>query len=274
MLSRFHYKSLFFALIVFASARVHAQYIKLDEETPQKQFPYISMVYDRIFNSSGMDSFYYKLTLLKKTKKSTLSIVHIGDSHVRSEYYPGVVKKGLQDFFGAGGKDSSGIIYNIIGQNGARFETFNRSSSFWQKLPSLKADLYIISLGTNDAQGRQFNEKDFHYQLKFMLDSLKKVSPGAAILFTTVADSFLNGYPNRLMWTMNISLYTYCANNNIPVWDLYRTTNGYGSAYNWIKTGMMDADGVHYTGRAYQVQGQLLFNAIARGYNNYMGSYK
>jgi hypothetical protein len=35
----------------------------------------------------------------------------------------------------------------------------------------------------------------------------------------------------------------------------------------------MDADGVHYTARAYQVQGQLLFNAIARGYNDFIGAY-
>ena len=250
-----------------------AQFIAIDETTPARQFPYISMVYDRIFNISGLDSFYKKLDRLKKNGKGQISIVHIGDSHVQSQYYPAVVRNGLEDFFGKAGKDSAGVIYTVIGQNGARFETFNRSSDFWKKIKPLKADLFIISLGTNDARGNSFNEKEFHRQVQFMLDSLKKISPHAAVLFTTVADSFLNRYPNRLMWTMNISLYTWCARNNIPVWDLYRTTNGYGSAYNWIKAGMMSADGVHYTARAYQVQGQLLFNAIARGYNDFVSSY-
>lgn len=260
-------------LLLAISLTSRAQSIPLDEATPARQFPYISMVYDRIFNLSKLDSFYSRLKSIKNKSRGTVSIVHIGDSHVQSQFYPGVVKNGLESFFGKGSKDSAGIIYSIIGQNGARFETFNKSATFWQKLPALKADLYIISLGTNDAQGSSFNEKEFHRQIQFMLDSLKKISPKAAVLFTTVADSFLNRYPNRLMWTMNISLYTWCARNNIPIWDLYRTTNGYGSAYNWIKTGMMSADGVHYTAKAYQVQGQLLFNAIARGYNDYLSSY-
>ncbi len=251
----------------------YAQYIPLDEATPSKQFPYISLVYDRIFNISALDSFYEKLQHLKNKNSGVVSVVHIGDSHVQAQFYPGVVKNGLQQFFGKGGKDTAGLMYTIIGQNGARFETFNRSASFWKRLPSLKADLYIVSLGTNDAQGHSFNEKEFLRNLQFMVDSLKKLSPKAAVLITTVADSFLNRYPNRLMWNMNISMYTWCARNNIPVWDLYRTTNGYGSAYNWIKSGLMNPDGIHYTARAYQVQGQLLLNAIARGYNDFVSSY-
>ena len=250
-----------------------SQCIKLDEDSPQKKFPYLSIVYDRIFNLPGLDSFYAKLKKLKQTGKGTVSVVHIGDSHVKAGFYPGVVKTGLQDFFGNGTKDSAGVNYTIIGQNGARFETFNKSSTFWNKAIAVKADLYIISLGTNEAQGRTIDEKNFLKQVVFMIDSLKKISPDAAILITTVADSFLKGYPNRTMWTMNICLFTHCAGNNIPVWDLYRTTNGYGSAYNWIKCGMMSRDGVHYTAKAYQVQGQLLFNAIARGYNDFVKSY-
>jgi len=271
MLSKIHYRSFLFCFIFyFISIAAGAQAIKLDEETPLRQFPYISMVYDRIFNSSGLDTFFHKLELLKRSGKGSVSIVHIGDSHVKAPYYPGKVKKCLQDFFGAGGKDSSGVIYNSIGINGARFTTFNRSAAFWQKLPSYHADLYIISLGTNDAQGTQFNEKDFLVQVQRMIDSIRMMSPGSALLFTTAADSFRNRYPNRLMWSMNISLYTFCAKNNIPVWDLYRTTNGYGSAYNWIKQRMMSADGVHYSAKAYELQGQLLFNAIGRGYNNFL----
>jgi len=272
-LINFPHRPILVAIVFCCSFFANGQAITLDEAGPAKKFPYISMVYDRIFNISGLDSFYQKLQLLKKNKKGQVSIVHIGDSHVQAQYYPSVVKNGLENYFGKGGRDSSGVIYTIMGQNGARFETFNRSPDFWKKLRSLEADLYIISLGTNDAQGNSFNEKEFYRQIQFMLDSLRKLSPHAGVLFTTVADSFLNRYPNRLMWTMNISLYTWCASNNIPVWDLYRTTNGYGSAYNWIKTGMMNPDGIHYTASAYQVQGQLLFNAIARGYNDFVSSY-
>ncbi len=270
-------KIVFFALIHFyASGNVNGQTIKLDENGPQKQFPYISMVFNRVFNSGGLDSFYQKLSHLKKSKKGTISIVHIGDSHVESGYYPASVKKGFQDFFGDPGifkKDSSGVLYSAIGINGARYETFIQSATFWEQLPGLQADLIIISLGTNDAQANEFNEKDFHQQVSLLMDKIKKIVPAAAILFTTAADSFKGRYPNRELWNMNVSLFSYCSANNIPIWDLYRTTNGYGSAYNWIKKGMMSADGIHFTAKGYQLQGQLLFNALAKGYNNYVNSY-
>jgi lysophospholipase L1-like esterase len=141
-------------------------------------------------------------------------------------------------------------------------------------MSALQADLYIVSLGTNEAQGTDFNETDFLAQVNLMIDKLKKASPGAAILITTTADSFKNGRPNRELWGLNVSLFTYCSSNAIPVWDLYRTSNGFGSAYNWIKKGMMDADGVHFRGKAYEIQGQLLFNAIAKGYNSFVSSYR
>lgn len=284
------------ACFLLSSLLANAQPIKIDENEPAKKFSPISLVFNRIFSISGLDSFYQKLYKLKKTKKGIVSIVHIGDSHIQSDHLPGMVRKGLQNFFGDAGKgavfphdlslvfpginirhneskdDNHGVIYHTIGVNGARFESFNKSIYFWEQFPAMKADLVIISLGTNDAQG-EFNETDFHQQITILLDKIKKASPGAAILFTTAADSFKGGYPNRELWSMNISLFTYCTGNSIPVWDLYRITNGYGSAYNWIKKGMMDADGIHYTAKAYEVQGQLLFNAIAGGYNSYISSY-
>ena len=283
------------ACFLLSSLLATTQPIKFDENEPAKKFSPISLVFNRIFSISGLDSFYQKLYQVKKTKKAIVNIVHIGDSHIQSDHLPGMVRKGFQHFFGDAGKgiafshelslhatdpgsrflfkdDNYGVIYHTIGVNGARFESFIKSTYFWEQFPAMKADLVIISLGTNDAQG-EFNETDFHQQITILLDKIKKAAPGAAILFTTAADSFKAGYPNRELWTMNISLFSYCTGNSIPVWDLYRTTNGYGSAYNWIKRGMMDADGIHYTAKAYEVQGQLLFNALAGGYNSYISSY-
>jgi hypothetical protein len=295
------YHRLIFLILTFFIVHLQArsQAIVIDENAPAREYPYISLVFNRIFNSSELDSFYQKLFLLKKQKRGTVSIVHVGDSHVQSEFYPAVVRKGLTDFFGGpaslpglmqGAKagrsmivnswaisnskyDSSGVYYHTMGVNGARFETFLKSDNFWQSLPRLQADLYIISLGTNDAQS-EFKEKDFHSRVFQMVKKLKNISPSAAILFTTAADSFKGGRPNRQLWNLNVSLFTYCSNNHFPLWDLYRTTNGFGSAYHWIKSGLMDPDGIHYTSRGYEIHGQLLFNAIAKGYNNYIGAYK
>jgi lysophospholipase L1-like esterase len=262
-----NYKILMMTCLVFISLSSFSQTIRIDEAEATKKFPYVSLVFNRIFNNSGLDSFYRKLSLLKKSKKGQSTIVHIGDSHVESGFYPGAVKKGLQDFFG----DS--VAYHSFGINGARYETFNSSANFWEQISGLHADLYIVSLGTNEAQGNGTKEADFLQQVNSLIERLKKTSPHAAILITTCADSFKSVHPIRDLWDLNISLFTWCSSNNIPVWDLYRTTNGFGSAYNWIKSGMMDKDGVHYTAKAYEIQGRLLFNALAKGYNSFVSSY-
>jgi lysophospholipase L1-like esterase len=153
------------------------------------------------------------------------------------------------------------------------YETFNQSVSFWQQLTALQPDLFIVSLGTNEAQTNDFNETAFQKQVTLMLENLKKANPSASVLITTTADSFKRGNPNRELWNINLSLFSYCTANNIPVWDMYRVTNGFGSAWNWWRKRMLNADGIHFTANAYKIQGQLLYNALAKGYNSYISSY-
>ena len=279
-----------FLLFALCAFRLQAQQMPVSENKIPKQFPPVSLVFNRIFNSGGLDSFYQRLYELKKTKKGLVTIVHIGDSHLQSDNLTGVVRKGLQDFFGDAGKavpfsknlsvtngiqskDSSGVLYHSIGINSARFETFNQSVSFWQNLAAVKPDLFIISLGTNEAQTNNYDEKDFLKEVGRMLENLKKANPAASILITTTADNFKNGNPNRELWNINLSLFSYCTANNIPVWDMYRVTNGFGSAWNWRRKGMLNADGIHFTAKAYKIQGELLYNALAKGYNSYISSY-
>jgi lysophospholipase L1-like esterase len=275
-------------LLVFTSAQLTGQQLPVDENKIIKQFPQVSLVFNRIFNGSSLDTFYQKLQQIKKTKKGRATIVHIGDSHLRSDDLPGTVRKGLQDFFGNAGKttyytkasdatfytkDSSGILYHSIGINGARFETYNQSATVWQQVAQLRPDLFIISLGTNDAQAHVITDAELQRQLSQMLERLKTASPYSAVLVTTTADSFKNGKPNRELWNLNIWLLSYCTTNNIPIWDMYRVTNGFGSAWNWYRKGLMNGDGIHFTANAYKIQGQLLYNALAKGYNSYVSSY-
>ena len=258
------------------SQNLYAQSLPIDEQKVSKQFPQVSLVFNRIFNSGGMDSFYAKLQRLRKTKKGKVTVLHIGDSHLQSDHLTGAVRKGLQDFFGNAGKpftDSNGLIYQAISINGARFETFNQNAAVWEQARQLKPDLFIISLGTNDAQAQVITDTELHKQVAALLEKMKIASPSSAVLITTTADSFKGGMPNRELWNLNLSLFSYCSSNSIPVWDMYRVTNGFGSAWNWYRRGLMSGDGIHFTATAYKIQGQLLYNALARGYNNYVSSY-
>jgi lysophospholipase L1-like esterase len=392
-----------------------AQPVPVDDNAVAKRYPFVSAVFNRIFNSTGLDSFYQKLYSLKKDNAGVVSVVHIGDSHIQADFLSGVVRNELQDFFGNAGRglvfpyqlalsnapddissssnvrwqfnrvahpeiqinsgisgyaltttssaanirfslrtsigdglqsfnrlkffldtsvntnwifqadnldipytlrredgDSSiyrevdlkqpvtgftlsclptddpkafygvslensspGVLYHTIGVNGARYDQYTIAPLFWKQLPALKADLYIISLGTNEAQRASFFEAMFLKDLEGFLQKLKEISPNASILITTAPDSYkLRRSSNKVLRQLNQSLTTYCNKNFIPLWDLYRITNGYGSAYSWSKRGLMNRDRVHFTAEGYRLQGSLLFNALAKGYNSYISLYQ
>ncbi|MEI9911303.1 MAG: GDSL-type esterase/lipase family protein, partial [Bacteroidota bacterium] len=400
-----------FLFFLFLDSHISAQSIPVTDNKYAATYSFIQPVFNRIQNTAGLDSFYYKLYNLKKTGKGIVSIVHIGDSHIQADFLSGVVRNGLQQFFGNAGRglvfpyqlaqsnapadinsssntkwqfnrvahpeipivpgvsgygiktatsgasisfslkpdgsgpqlfnrlkfftDSNvsnswlvqaennsapflikkendsllyseillqesagnfslaslpsdntkefygvslensnpGILYHTIGVNGARYDHYNIAPLFWKQLAALHADLFIISLGTNEAQATSFNETDLQRQVSLFIQQLSIAAPNAAVLITTAADSYKHRKPNAVLRQINLSLVNYCNTNSIPAWDMYRTTNGYGSAYSWSKRGLMNRDKIHFTAEGYRIQGNLLFNALAKGYNNFISNY-
>jgi lysophospholipase L1-like esterase len=391
---------------LFFPVLLKAQAMTTNDDALARKYPFIRTVFNRVLNSSGLDSFYAKLYRLKTTGSGTVSIVHIGDSHIQADFLSGTVRKGLQDFFGDAGRglvfpyqlaqsnapddissssnthwqfnrlahpelplnygisgyglhtynsganinlsirfglssfnrlkfftdssswimqadnndvpyvvkkeegDSSvyqqvvldqpassftisslpsfaskdfygvslensqpGILYHMIGVNGARYDQYNEASLFWQQLPGLKADLYIVSLGTNEAQQAALPASAFSRELTEFIQRLKESSPGACILITTAPDSYKKRRFNTVLRDVNTALTTFSNTSYIPLWDLYHITNGYGSAYSWARRGLMSHDRIHFTAEGYRLQGNLLLIALAKGYNGFVNSY-
>lgn len=185
-------------------------------------------------------------------------------SHSAGEY---------QSFYGVSlENDQPGVRLHTIGVNGAKYEQYNEQPLFWEQLPALNADLVIISLGTNEAQCSVYLEDAFLDQVKLFVKRIREIFPGAAILITTPQDSYKGKRPNAVMKSLNYSLANYCQQNNIAIWDLYKVTNGFGSSKSWIRRGLMNRDRVHFTAAGYNLQGRLLYNALALGYNNYINA--
>ena len=204
--------------------------------------------------NSGIN-FLYEINL--NTPANNFMIV--SDTSVQNKYFYGVSLE----------KNQPGIIYHSIGVNGARYDQYNSDSLFWKQLPALEADIFIVSMGTNEAQNSGFNETAFLAEVSLFINNLKKANPGVPVLITTTGDSFKGRYSNKVLRQLNKSLYDYCLKNNIGIWDLYRVTNGYGSAPNWYRRGLLNRDGVHYTKAGYELQANLFFIALLNGYNNY-----
>lgn len=220
---------------------------------------------------------------LIKTGSNAVDTIHIGNTatalYLRLKLTEGsnafslslLSPDTIHAFYGASLENgNAGVLYHSIGVNGARYDQYNNTPLFWKQLPALNADLYIISMGTNEAQANGFDEAAFISQVNIFLEKLHTVSPHAAVLITTAADSYKGKHSNKILQQLNTTLYKFCSQKHIGFWDLYRITNGYGAAYHWLKKGLMSNDRVHFKKEGYQLQGQLLATALLNAYNLYV----
>jgi len=175
-------------------------------------------------------------------------------------------------FFGASleKKDASGVLFHTIGVNGARYKQYNDEPLFWAQLPALQADLYILSLGTNEAFYNDMTEEAYINDVSETIAKIQTINPKAAILVSTTAESFKYGKINPMIERLNLAVKFYCHKMGIPVWDLFEITGGSGSAQEWLKNDLLQADKIHYQQKAYSMQGALLFDALANGYNQFI----
>lgn len=176
-------------------------------------------------------------------------------------------------FFGSSisKKEASGIIYHAIGANGAKFSDFNKTRLFWKQLPKLNADCYIISLGTNEAQDQNLTSEQFLLQIKTLVEKLKKLSPNAAIVLVTPPLSYFKQQrPNAVLKMMSEVIKTYSTENGITFWDFFNISKGLNGASAWKKMGLLRPDLVHYSKEGYALQGNLLADAFAKLYNEFV----
>jgi hypothetical protein len=169
--------------------------------------------------------------------------------------------------------DSAGILYNMIGVNGAEFRHYNMSKYFFQQFSYLNPDLVIISMGTNEAFYGGFDKVLFYKNIDSMVTSIRNVNPNAAILLTTPGDSFKKSRKGRVknpeMKIAKETMITYCLDHNLAYWDLYEIMGGYGSMAKWYAAKLSAKDRVHFSGKGYQIQGDLLYQAFMKGYEKY-----
>ncbi len=169
----------------------------------------------------------------------------------------------------------SGILYNVIGINGAHYTDFSYGNFFAEQLSNLGTDLFIISLGSNEIYQKKFYPDTFYKEIDRLIQLIRKHNPQATFILTTPAGSWKRisskkriPHPNAEF--VRNTIVQYAIDNNIAYWDLYTISGGKDSAHQWSKKGLFAKDGIHFTKEGYEIQGKLFFQAI---YNKYI-SYK
>ena len=164
-----------------------------------------------------------------------------------------------------------GIRYHIIGVNGAKFKHFVAAKDLLNQTPTLNPDLIIISLGTNEAVDHPSMDPNLTSQLNSLTSELRNLNPNAMILLTTPADFYkMRTRRNPGISTVKNKIIEFAKTNNMPYWNLHEIAGGNHAADLWKKHELLQTDGIHFTKKGYDLQGYLLFEAIIKGYNEYV----
>lgn len=163
--------------------------------------------------------------------------------------------------------DLPGITYTAIGINGASLPTYLANTNFTRDLQLRKPDLFIFSVGTNDAHCsyEAFDPMVYKRNLERMIKQVLQSNPNCAILLTVPNDDYyMRKYPNRNTERQREVIYQLAAQYQMAVWDFYGIMGELGSSKTWKIEGLMQADYVHFTGTGYHLKGTLLIEAFQK----------
>lgn len=164
-----------------------------------------------------------------------------------------------------------GVIYHATGGNGAKVKHYLEAAYFAEQTKELSPDLIIISLGTNEAIEHPYVDPRFTEQLNAFLSQIRNQNPNAQFLLTTPADFYKKKTRrNPGVEVIRDKIIEYATENNLAYWDLYTSAGGKHSADLWKKNSLLQNDGIHFTKAGYELQGSLLYEALIKGFNEYV----
>lgn len=239
--------------------------------------------------AGSLHPFWEKLGALDRP----LRIVHIGDSHVRGHVFPYVMRCSLEDDFGSKAVEnipvtyqtsgiaretgSSGVVYHILGVNGATCQSFSTPEHIRQ-IADLHPDLVILSFGTNEAHGRRYNASEHTAAMNYLIAELKASCPDVAFLMTTPPGAYVrNGRRGKIINPRTPLVVEnelkFAREHGIAIWDMYDIVGGKQRAcLNWNAAKMYQRDKIHFTHEGYTLQGLLLHEAFIKAYNHYVAT--
>lgn len=164
-----------------------------------------------------------------------------------------------------------GVLYHAIGVNGAKYKHFADASMFIDQTAALGPDLFIISLGTNEALDYPYVDPQFTNQIDALVTRLRNRNPNARFLLLTPPDSYKRKTRrNPGVEVIRDRIISYAESHQLAYWDLYDVGGGKHSADLWKKNRLMRSDGIHFFAAGYDLQGNLLYDAIMKGYEEYV----
>lgn len=164
-----------------------------------------------------------------------------------------------------------GILYNAVGVNGSSTRQYLRSQVFSEQIASLNASLVIISFGTNDCymSSSKFCIDCVKEGIRNLIVRIRKENPSSAILLTSPPDSYIyRKYANSNIPKLQQAMKELCFEQNVALWDFYGLMGGKNSIKQWQNNGLARRDYIHLTKTGYELQGNLLYEALIKAYDD------
>lgn len=166
--------------------------------------------------------------------------------------------------------DKLGVIYNVIGVNGAHFTDYNKSPLFFQQLPLLQPDVILISLGTNEGVNPSVTQAEIKLAVEDMVSKIRKYNPNVPVVLITPFDNYYrNKSYNKYLGVVRSAIVEVAKLQNLPYIDAYQITGGYSSCSQWRKFGLLRPDGIHYMQDGYILQGKIIYQSLINSYLKY-----
>ncbi len=201
---------------------------------------------------------------MSKEQRKVLTIVHLGDSHVKSGDFSEAMQEELRRRFG------SYIRIIPLAVNGATYASFS-SKDYISKIVSYRPDLLIVSLGTNDAYTFDFSASEFRLNVEAFFSLLAEDLPKFPVLLTTPPASYLKKrvkirrrrYHTTYSFNPNtiqaVNTLIYMAHfKSFGLLDLYARFGAISNTEQWLQKGKMSYDHIHYRADVYRLFGQTV----------------
>ena len=163
----------------------------------------------------------------------------------------------------------AGVVYHSMGTNGSSTLQYLRAGRFEYQIAALQADLIIVSFGTNDCYlpYSRYCSSCTEDRFRQLIRRLREQNPKASILLTVPPDHYYRRrYSNRNLSYLQRSLIKLAQEEKVALWDLYSIMGGASSIRDWHRAGLARRDLIHFTTEGYQLQGNLLYEAIMKAY--------
>lgn len=224
---------------------------------------------NRIDNAQFLNRFFDKV---QDSLTTSLKVMMVGDSHVRGNVFPNVLKEKLQEQWD--------VQFSTVCKNGIQLPWLMDPSQM-NVILSTKPDLLIVSVGTNEAHSPFSGERYKELMQQFVDRINEGTDSSTVILFTSSpgshkkdykmihGDSILIKTPNPVNKNVADAQKEFCSQNGYAFWNLYEISGALAAPRNWRVANLMKQDAVHFTKEGYTLQATLLFEALFDAFNKY-----